>query len=116
MPALTKVFMNGTRRKGKRKKQLPLTTGQGIALSLSIAILVALMYVLVHYVYLVPMQRSIEQSQRVLRGVPCCLFCCAVPILFLQQARDLLFEDCDVGRAGVLDIDTAISPDEKGDR
>jgi hypothetical protein len=60
LPALTKVFMNGSARKNRKKKQLPLTTGQGILLSLSIALLVALMYVLVHYVYLVPMQRSIE--------------------------------------------------------
>jgi hypothetical protein len=52
--------MNGSTRKNRKKKQLPLTTGQGILLSLSIALLVALMYVLVHYVYLVPMQRSIE--------------------------------------------------------
>ncbi len=52
--------MNGSKRKNKKKKQLPLTTRQGILLSLSIAAVVALMYVLVHYVYLVPMQKSLE--------------------------------------------------------
>jgi len=52
--------MNGSMRRKKKNKQLPLTTLQGILLSLSVATLVALMYVLVHYVYVLPMQKPLE--------------------------------------------------------
>ena len=44
----------------KSKKQSSLTTRQGIFLSVSIGALVALIFVLVYYVYVVPMQRSLE--------------------------------------------------------
>lgn len=35
---------------------------------------------------------------------------------FLEQANDLLFEDCDVGRTDVLSVDAPISPYQEGDR
>jgi hypothetical protein len=44
----------------KRKKRSSFTARQGIFLSLSIGALVALIFVLVYYVYVLPMQKSLE--------------------------------------------------------
>lgn len=56
----TKVWLSGGSRKKKRRKQLPLTTRQGILLALSIAALFLLIFVLVHYAYDLPLQKSLE--------------------------------------------------------
>jgi hypothetical protein len=44
----------------KRKKRSSFTARLGIFLSLSIGALVALIFVLVYYVYVLPMQKSLE--------------------------------------------------------
>jgi hypothetical protein len=44
----------------KRKKRSSFTARQGIFLSLSIGALVALIFVLVYYVYVLPMQKSLD--------------------------------------------------------
>jgi cell division septal protein FtsQ len=47
-------------KRSKRKQRTPLTTRRGVVLSLSIGVFVALMFVLVYYVYILPMQKSLE--------------------------------------------------------
>jgi hypothetical protein len=49
-------FMKGS----KKKRRSSFTTRQGVLLSLSIGAFVALMFVLVYYVYILPMQKSLE--------------------------------------------------------
>ena len=44
----------------KNRKQFSFTTRDGIILTISIGGLVALMFVLVYYVYVLPMQKSLE--------------------------------------------------------
>ncbi|HSY93628.1 MAG TPA: hypothetical protein VK812_19875 [Candidatus Binatus sp.] len=44
----------------KKKRRSSFTTRQGVLLSLSIGAFVALMFVLVYYVYILPMQKSLE--------------------------------------------------------
>ena len=48
--------------KRSEKKNQPgsLTTRQGILLTVSIGVFVALMFLLVYYVYVLPMQKSLE--------------------------------------------------------
>ena len=51
---------------------------------------------------------------------PCCLFprhkLLEGSFSSLQQAPDLLFEDCDISRACVLAVDTSVAPYEEDDR
>jgi hypothetical protein len=43
-----------------KKRRSSFTTRRGVLLSLSIGAFVALMFVLVYYVYILPMQKSLE--------------------------------------------------------
>jgi uncharacterized membrane protein YgaE (UPF0421/DUF939 family) len=44
----------------KRRKRSSFTTGQGLLLAFSIAAFVAFIFVLVFYVYVLPMKKSLE--------------------------------------------------------
>jgi hypothetical protein len=44
----------------KRNKGSSFTTRQGLLLTFSIAVFVALIFVMVYYVYVLPMQKSLE--------------------------------------------------------
>jgi hypothetical protein len=46
--------------RSKKNRQLALSTRQGLMLSLVIGAFVALVFLLVYYVYILPMQRSVE--------------------------------------------------------
>ena len=47
-------------RRSHRQKRSSFTTRRGVVLALSIGVFVALIFVLVYYVYIVPMQKSLE--------------------------------------------------------
>ncbi len=47
-------------RRSLKKENSALSTRQGILLTLSIGLLMALMFVLVYYAYVLPLQKSIE--------------------------------------------------------
>jgi hypothetical protein len=44
----------------KKNRRLAFTTRQGLLLSLSIAAFVAIIFLMVYYVYVLPMQKSLE--------------------------------------------------------
>ena len=47
-------------RRSRRKERSSFTPRRGVLLSLSIGAFVALIFVLVYYVYILPMQKSLE--------------------------------------------------------
>jgi hypothetical protein len=47
-------------RRSRRKERSSFTARRGVLLSLSIGAFVALIFVLVYYVYILPMQKSLE--------------------------------------------------------
>ena len=47
-------------RRSKKNQQSTFTTRSGVLLTLSIGAFIALIFILVYYVYVLPMQRSLE--------------------------------------------------------
>ena len=47
-------------KRSKKNQRSSFTTRRGVMLSLSIGAFVALIFILVYYVYIVPMQKSLE--------------------------------------------------------